>query len=177
MNPWFRFYREAINDPKILRLPEATRWHWVAILCVASGNSGQLPSPADIALMLRVTPQKANSILSVLHAAGLLDKTDQGFTPHNWGGRQYKSDVSTERVKRFRNGQKRVSETPPEQNRTEQSQKRSTSDIENAISLYARFGHWSRWAGPEPGLTGCKATAEQLAKFGLGPDGKKLVTQ
>jgi hypothetical protein len=46
--------------------------------------------------------------------------------------------------------------------------------IEDAVKSFARFGHWSRHAGPEPGLTGCRASQEMLAKYGLGPDGRKL---
>jgi hypothetical protein len=40
--------------------------------------------------------------------------------------------------------------------------------------MFARFGKWSRHAGPEPGMTGCKASPELLAKYGLAPDGQKL---
>jgi hypothetical protein len=111
---WLRLYDDTINDPKILKLPEAMRWHWIAMLCVASKNEGALPNLDDIAIQLRVTPAKATEILSALVKATLLDKTETGFAPHNWNGRQYKSDVSTERVKRFRNGKRNVSVTPPE---------------------------------------------------------------
>jgi hypothetical protein len=113
MSRWLRLYDDTINDPKILKLPEAMRWHWIAMLCVASKNDGALPILDDIAIQLRVTPAKATEIITVLVKAGLLDKTETGFAPHNWNGRQYKSDVSTERVKRFRNGKRNVSEALP----------------------------------------------------------------
>lgn len=106
---WFRVYDDAINDPKILKLPEATRWHWIAVLCIASKNDGVLPSTADMAISLRVTPSKVSTIIAALKQAGLLDYEDGKFTPHNWDGRQYKSDVSTERVKRFRKRERNVS--------------------------------------------------------------------
>jgi hypothetical protein len=111
---WLRLYDDTINDPKVLKLPEAMRWHWIAMLCVASKNDGVLPALDDIAIQLRVTAAKATEIIATLVKAGLLDKTETGFAPHNWNGRQYKSDVSTERVKRFRNGKRNVSVTPPE---------------------------------------------------------------
>ena len=117
MNLWFRFYGDAINDPKILKLPEASRWHWVAVLCIASKYDGTLPPIADVALMLRLAPQKAAAVIALLAGAGLLDKTETGFIPHNWNSRQYKSDVSTERVKRFRKRPRNVSETPPAKGR------------------------------------------------------------
>lgn len=111
---WLRLYDDTINDPKILKLPEATRWHWVALLCIASKNDGRLPPLDDIAIQLRVSLAKATEILAALVKASLIDKTETGFKPHNWDGRQFKSDVSTDRVKRFRNGKRNVSGTPPE---------------------------------------------------------------
>ncbi len=119
MNHWLRLYNDVINDPKVLKLPEASRWHWVAMLCIASKYDGEIPSLGDVALLLRMPEHKAGAVLATLAKAGLLDKTETGFRPHNWEGRQYKSDVSTERVKRFRNGKRNVSETPPD---TEQIQ-------------------------------------------------------
>lgn len=92
MSRWLRFYDDAINDPKILKLPEAMRWYWTAVLCIASKYEGTLPGLDDIALLLRVPSQKAASILTILANARLLDKTETGFAPHNWTGRQYKSD-------------------------------------------------------------------------------------
>lgn len=48
--------------------------------------------------------------------------------------------------------------------------------IEDAVKFFAKVGRWSRWAGPEPGQLGCKASDELLAKHGLAPDGRKLET-
>jgi len=129
MSRWFRLDDDVINDPKILLLPEAMRWVWVAFLCIASKNNGVLPAIEIVALSLRVKPVKAAEYLTRLVTAGLIDRTETGFAPHNWNGRQYKSDVSTERVKRFRNGQRNVSETSPEtetETHTETEQKKIT---------------------------------------------------
>jgi hypothetical protein len=59
MSRWFRFYDDVINDPKVLSLPEAMRWTWVAVLCAASKNDGNLPATDHLGLMLRVTKQRA----------------------------------------------------------------------------------------------------------------------
>ena len=102
-NAWFRMYGDVINDPKVMRLPEAMRWHWVSVLCVASKNDGMLPSATDLAFQLRTTAQRVAAIVAELVAAGLVDKLEGGgFKPHNWDGRQYKSDNSTGRVQRYR---------------------------------------------------------------------------
>jgi hypothetical protein len=105
---WFRFYDDAINDPKILKLPDASRWHWTALLCIASKHDGFLPSTEDVALMLRVKTSAAAAIIATMKAAGLLDLVDGRYAPHNWSGRQYKSDSSAERVKRHRDKQRNV---------------------------------------------------------------------
>jgi hypothetical protein len=102
MSRWFRLYDDAINDPKILRLPENARWQWVATLCIASKNDGALPQLSDVALLLRMPLKKAANVLARLRAAELLDETEAGLRPHNWDGRQYKSDNSTERVRKHR---------------------------------------------------------------------------
>lgn len=135
---WLRLYDDTINDPKVLKLPEAMRWHWIALLCVASKNEGVLPHLDDIAIQLRVTAAKAMEIISALVKAQLIDKAETGFAPHNWNGRQYKSDVSTDRVKRFRNGKRNVSETVSEtvcsvsvsDTVSKTSKKEETSDFE-----------------------------------------------
>lgn len=117
---WFRFYDDAINDPKILKLSDKLHRIWIGILCVASKNDGQLPPLDDLALMIRMRPEKLGEAIKSLTTAGLIDENEAILSPHNWSGRQYKSDVSTERVKRYREQQRNVSVTAPD---TEQIQK------------------------------------------------------
>lgn len=127
---WLRLYDDTINDPKVIKLPEAMRWHWIALLCVASKNDGQLPHLDDVAIQLRVTAAKATEIIATLVKAGLIDKTETGFAPHNWSGRQYKSDVSNERVKRYRERKCNVTETvtvtPPDTDTDTEAEKKET---------------------------------------------------
>jgi hypothetical protein len=40
-------------------------------------------------------------------------------------------------------------------------------DWDQTIAMYARGGYWSRYAGPAPGMTGCRAARETLAKYGI----------
>lgn len=48
--------------------------------------------------------------------------------------------------------------------------------IEDAVKQWARFRRWPRGLniGSEPGLSGCLASNELLAKYGIAPDGRKL---
>ncbi len=126
MSQWFRMYAEVLNDPKAQRLKDADFRGWVNVLCLACQNDGVIPSDDDIAFALRIEGRKAAKLMETLAAARLIDVSETGRTPHNWSGRQYKSDVSTDRVKRFRNAKRNVSsavtETPPETDtETEQS--------------------------------------------------------
>lgn len=106
MTRWFRFYDDAINDPKILKLSDKTFRIWTGLLCLASKNDGKLPLFEDMAIMLRMKPEKLQPELEALIAAGLIDHGDDGMHPHNWNGRQYKSDDSSERVARYRDKRK-----------------------------------------------------------------------
>ena len=99
---WFRFYGDAINDPKVLKLSDRLHRVWVGLLCIASQNDdGKLPSMEDCALMLRLQTERMAEALVSLVGAGLLDRDETGLSPHNWASRQYKSDGSAERMARL----------------------------------------------------------------------------
>jgi len=107
---WFRLYREVLDDPKVQRLDGDTFKGWINILCLASKNDGVLPCPADLAFALRITEQAAHDLLGALHDRNLLDEVvvrdaPASYSPHNWNGRQYKSDAdltAPARSKRYR---------------------------------------------------------------------------
>ncbi len=124
MSRWWRAYDEAVDDPKLGALNDRQHRAWFNLCCITSQNGGKLPPVAAIAFKLRMTVEKAKAIVAELVALKLFDVADDGvIAPHNWSGRQFQSDVSTERVKQFRQRQRNVSstvsETPPD---TEQKQ-------------------------------------------------------
>lgn len=120
---WFRFYSEALDDPKVQRLAPHLFKAWVNLLCLASTADGKLPSIDDIAFRLRVSAADAEQQISDLIIAGLIDVTQRGRVPHNWNSRQFVSDSSTERVRKHRkinavtrcNVSETADETAPEQ--------------------------------------------------------------
>lgn len=118
-------YEEVLDDPKAQRLEPSLFKAWVNLLCLASRNDGRLPSVSDIAFALRMSEDEALKILTALVDVELIDKNKGCFAPHNWNGRQYKSDVSTDRVKRFRKRRSTVTETPSEQSRADSEQSRA----------------------------------------------------
>ena len=93
MSRWFRFYTSVLDDPKAQMLPPELFKHWVNVLCIAGKYDGELPALSVMAFTLRMSEVKVAGVLAKLHGLGLLDKTETGFKPHNWDGRQYKTDA------------------------------------------------------------------------------------
>ncbi len=131
---WFRFYSEALHDPKVRRLPGGLFKDWVLVLCIANEGKprGVLPPVADIAYHFNRSPAKVETLLADLQGRGLLDDVDGHLAPHNWDQRQPGWDDSTGRQKRkrqrdsngagtglSRDSHRLEEETEEEQNRTE----------------------------------------------------------
>jgi hypothetical protein len=157
MSRWFRFYDDVMDDPKVQLLSDAHYRGWTTLLCLASKNDGEIPGDeAVLCFALRKPAGKVRDLLATLLTGGLIDKTETGYTPHNWAGRQYKSDVSTDRVKQHRerhkkhdgnvsrNGDETANETPPEteqrQSRAETEQKEEGSAVASRTALPAVLG-------------------------------------
>jgi len=107
---WFRMYHDLVDDPKVQKLPGETFKFWINLLCLASRSPErgtiqmQLP---DLAFALRMDDQAVHDMLSDLVSRGLVHEMDGSFEIHNWQGRQYDSDSSTERVRKHREDAKR----------------------------------------------------------------------
>lgn len=121
MTRWFRYYEETLHDPKVLRLSDSMFRAWVNVLCLASKYGGAIPRE-DIATIFRISDKGAAAIVEYLIDRDLLEDRGDFVTPHNWDGRQYKSDKSNDRVKRYRerkgnvtcNVTETVTVTPPD---------------------------------------------------------------
>jgi hypothetical protein len=103
---WFRVYDEALDDPRLQRLPASLFRTWFNVLCVASRNGGVLPEITDLAWMLRTRPGALSRRLDALKAAGLLEETDGRLRPVEWEKRQFverpADPTAAERMRRFR---------------------------------------------------------------------------
>lgn len=169
MSRWFRYYEEALNDPKIIRLSDSMFRAWVNLLTLASIRGGAIPKE-DIAIGLRVSEKGAASVVSYLVERGLFEDRGDFVSPHNWEVRQYKSDKSTDRVKRFRNAKRNVSETetetqpvtPPEQSRAETEQR-----IDSADALHAEFLRVAKSDLDDPTLFGSSYGIQAMLSRGF----------
>jgi len=135
MSRWFRVYDDLVDDPKVQRLSAEHFRALINLWCLASQNAGYLPPVQDVAFKLRLSEDKAAKVLEALKAAGLIATDETGMSPHNWSARQFKSDVSNERVKRHRerhrNVTSTVTETPPD---TETDTEAKREDSETIVS-------------------------------------------
>ena len=136
--PWFRFYVEAVHDPKLRSLPADTRWLFVACLAAArqSTSPGYLlisesiaMSPATLADFAGMDLRQVKAGIDRLTAVGVLGCDDQGvWFVTKWAERQYESDSSADRTAKWRRGDGDVTAvvTPPE-SETENRDRTSSS--------------------------------------------------
>lgn len=127
---WWRAYDRSRRDPKLQRLQAETFRGWYNLVCLASENGGALPALDVIAFEIRKSEQATLQLLKSLEAVELFECVDGTWRPRKWNDLQYKSDVSTDRVKAFRERQRNVSETPSEnrEQRTETEKTDSGAD-------------------------------------------------
>lgn len=146
---WFRLYNALLDNPKVQRLLPVLFKAWVNLLCLASRCGGKI-NPADVDFALRTKEGVGVAWLKTLAAEELFHEDGDGlYVPHDWDTLQYRSDVSTERVKRFRQRSTKpptaVSATPPEQSRTETEQNRPDVGkvIEGVSKILKRESTWT----------------------------------
>ncbi len=134
---WFRMYNTAVDHPKTVKLSDAHFRAWVRLLSLASKLGGALPPDMElIALTLRKSQGKAVDVVNTLVDAVLLDPLEAGgWRPHNWNEKQFKSDVSTDRVRAFRERSRNVSETDHKQSTETETKKKK----EPALSRFDEF--------------------------------------
>lgn len=151
MSLWFRMYTGIVNSSKVQSMPDRLFRIWVNLLCIAKENDGIFPPDAEIAFQLRCSEKQVRNYLEELKQRNLVDSEDGGETlkPHDWNEHQYISDVSTNRVKKFREAKKElkgnVSGTSPEQSRAEQipptPKNGAVNEFESKLSQVAESIH------------------------------------
>ncbi len=131
-NPWIRLYREALHDPKVVTLSDRQHRAWFNCLLIA-GDDGKLPSKRDIAVHMRTTIVEAEQLICDLVEAGLIDADVMSgavpvYSVHSWTKRQYASDSSAARVRKYR---EKKAETTCNGDETLQSRSRNGAESES----------------------------------------------
>lgn len=152
---WFRFYHEFVDDPKIAMMSDSDQLLWVKALCLASDSKVRgliLLSDEEICWKLRVTIETWKHAIDKFRAKGMLDHHPDGYKVTHWDERQFESDSSAERVKRYRLRKKEeesddtesvlkrecnVTETPPD---TDAEQKHNQNKSEKEKNTPAPKG-------------------------------------
>jgi len=172
MSRWWRAYSDSMDDPKLMLLSADLFRSWYILLCVASKNDGRIPSASHAALALRVNESKAKATVAVLASKGLFDAVAGGyFEPHNWNARQYKSDVSTNRVKQFRERHRNGGETFHEAEKKRPQITETESERKKETRASALGSDWppdfaEQFWGAFPNKVGRKAAIDKLERIG-----------
>jgi hypothetical protein len=184
---WFRVFDEAVDDPKLQMLSDKLHRFLFNCWCLASKHDGYLPPITEIAWRLRKTESAIAAMVAELHERGLLEEAGTTFEPHNWQERQFQSDVSTERVKMFRERKKKqsetdmkpfhaVSETASEQSRSETEQKQSIAIPFPRSCDFPRTDAAVRQRCPTADLSIVARITEAAVQAYLSVDGPKMPT-
>lgn len=139
---WFRSYADTHRNPKIARLSDKDFRLWHQLLCIAAENDGLIPPVSDLKNLLRMRLDHCSEALKRFQTGGLLDAKGDSYAPHNWNERQFKSDSSTERVRKHREGRNvsgNVSETPPDTESDTETEKKKEGGGKPPTD-YAFFG-------------------------------------
>src|SRR6201996_3735433 len=138
---WCRLYKEFATDAKVQQLPFDIQRHLVILFTLHTDNEiSTLKKKSDIAFALNITVEELDRIKPFLLNGKFIDKN---WRLRNWSKRQYRSDSSSERVKRHREIKKKqllmssdVTLQKRYRNVTETSQKRHSNAIEAEAEAY-----------------------------------------
>lgn len=125
---WLRLHSDLLDDPKQMQMDDKIFRTFIKLLCFAAetNENGIIKfSEKKTAWRLRTTEKTLKKSVDSLCELGILVRENGYIRFINWEKRQFRSDCSTERVKRFRNALRNVPETPPDTD--------SDSDTEKTI--------------------------------------------
>jgi hypothetical protein len=120
-NPWFRLYSEFAHDPKIQMLSEAMQRRYVMLMCLRCSETLETLHETEIAFQLRLSEAELIETKQLFISKNFIDKQ---WNLLNWDKRQFVSDSSTMRVRKYRDKKKQPS------NADETLQKRPSNAID-----------------------------------------------
>ena len=117
---WLRLYTEITRDRKLRRHPASIRWTWITIMCMAKVSpvpgllllSESVPvTLEDIADEAALDLSEVKEAVAIFAAQDMLAEESGIYRLINWDERQFESDTSTDRVRRYREQQSKKNET------------------------------------------------------------------
>jgi hypothetical protein len=126
--PWFRLYGETVDDGTLRLLAFEDRWHYIAILCCKAQGILDDTNPelldSMVGVKLGLISRELDEARRRLVKVGLIG---ENWQPHGWDKRQYASDTSNERTRRYREKLKAQSEE-------EESKSKTDTDTERHVT-------------------------------------------
>jgi len=114
---WVRVYADILDDPKVAQMSAKSFKFFIFLLvfCAESDIGDRISDdPDSICWRFRITKKAYNEAIKELLVKNIICFENNNLIIKNWSKRQYASDNSTERVKRFRNRRETLHETPPD---------------------------------------------------------------
>lgn len=111
---WFRLYNEFRADAKLVSFTKAQRYDFLSLLCLASESQerGTIHlEDEDLAATLGLSDDEWRAFRTKLERKNMVHGENGSLVITNWQTRQKASDSSLERVKRYRERNKPVTET------------------------------------------------------------------
>lgn len=105
---WFRVHNDILENPKLILIAESDRWRFMGLLSLKS--QGVLEQYEGdkldrvIAAKLRLTPSEWEETKRRLQDESLIDEK---YKPVGWDDRQFKTDSSAERTRKYRERKKK----------------------------------------------------------------------
>ena len=182
-NPWFRLYSEFAHDPKIQMLSEAMQRRYVMLLCLKCSETLETLHETEIAFQLRLSEAELIETKQLFISKNFIDKQ---WNLLNWDKRQFVSDSSTMRVRKYRDKKKQpsnVDETLQKQpsnaidTDTDTDKKQNSKRGSRLANDWVLPNEWEYWANKERPDLNAKQVADQFKDFWCakpGKDGVKL---
>ena len=183
-NPWFRLYSEFAHDPKIQMLTEAMQRRYVMLMCLRCSETLETLHETEIAFQLRLSETELIETKQLFISKNFIDKQ---WNLLNWDKRQFVSDSSTMRVRKYRDKkkqpsnadetlQKRPSNAIDTDTDTESDKKKDKNKRGSRLSQdFCLPNEWNSWARNERPELNVLQTFDKFKDYWIAsPKGTKL---
>lgn len=141
---WFRLYGETVDDAKLKLLAFEDRWHYVAVLCCKAQGIVDNTKPEILdRIMAAKLGLAVRELDEVRRRLKEVDLITQDWQPSGWERRQYSSDDSTARVRKFR--EKRSEEKKKETDSETDTEGSVTATLQVTLHETLPKSEWDEW--------------------------------
>lgn len=146
--PWFRFYHEFAGDPVVQCLAFEDQRHFVVVLCLKCSGFLEREFPNAefrhrmVCRALGLDAIAGTEALRRLCEVGLVGPDWQ---PLAWDKRQFASDVSTDRVRRFRSKPQNSESSDSKSKRDTDTEGNVSGNVSPTLHESLPLNEWNEW--------------------------------